>query len=1187
MKIILPKAIEKQLCVIARNLWMRPSHACLMVGAGFSRNAIKTNSSVPTPPVWNALADSMLEEMHGKEVAGKMTRDYLDVLNVAEELVASKGRKAMDEFLEEKVPDDGLEPSELHKKLMLLPWTDVFTTNYDTLLERAADEIVSRNYERVVQQDKLVLSHSPRIIKLHGSFGTDQSYIISTEDYRRYPIDQAPFVNTMQQALIENTLCMFGFSGDDPNFLKWIGWIHDNLGKSMPKIYMIGPLNCNKTKRSLLKSRNIIPVDLAPICKKGHDTYDVLMSVVQYLYDKRVDPEEWGVDGVSENNQINLHRLVELYKSYPGWLIIPYAKRGRIINHIYSADITPLNDANNLDLAYYLNWILEKAALPLFDIYLAPIENIVSHHESVKYPESIVMRETLRMAMMRAYRERGKEELWMHHKEIVEKYIWHLNDELKSRYFYELCMYDVNAYDFEELREHLRSWGKQPMSYLWRAKRASLIAEFFDISKAQSELEKTLRSIREALNLAPIEGNYEMLYAESVVLFLLKRVKQSKTLAEFEIPVEEDAYTERMHELTNFYCDPLSEIVNFEKSIQSYHPNNGIVVKTSFDLGRVTRSYEWNRENKHLRVSAQYMRLIEELAIPLSLHKVRQYEATPMKVLIDNLTHVYPSMAASLIMRSGHKESVDGLFGRKTLSMMSRCDVDETLDIFLRLFKNIIRNAGEDGDRKYYKDTMLKVVPEVLSRLVTKASLNKKEIVIDLINMYNLSEVHIYAEGMNLLVKRLMNSLMWKEQRDWMEKFLCAPFPNYIPLTHEESVTYDFMGYVSTANETIVSVPKEKIEEMIAVVGGENEDDRKVACWRLYYMHESGMLTKQQTVRLAENIWSKVDMQTGLPINTPFTKCACIKIPRPAYIDAVELLRKYIRMTPFYEVEKVLAIGHGTNSHWETIIGTRKIDYAWEREDVRKLADDVLSWWKDNKDKLLIKEMDSLFLTDRHKEYEKRFIKIISIIENVVRPNWKFVTAKQKVQLDQMAYESSGYSNYALCLQTVLLPKEKIDEEWSMAVMKLLSTSNDNALVKASMAIQYAADRGCLPLQCADAMCESLAYKSGNNVDSILVAMHEAIRYGWKPTIWQQKCLYLGLKENLMKTMVDQYDTEFEATSKLFTRMRCAKLVSVLNKKVDISDEHLKKIVKEWLTLAKDENEFCEIRNALLESEIE
>ena len=87
-----------------------------------------------------------------------------------------------------------------------------------------------------------------------------------------------------------------------------------------------------------------------------------------------------------------------------------------------------------------------------------------------------------------------------------------------------------------------------------------------------------------------------MLYAESVVLFLLKRVKQSKTLAEFEIPVEEDAYTERMHELTNFYCDPLSEIVNFEKSIQSYHPNNGIVVKTSFDLGRVTRSYEWNRE---------------------------------------------------------------------------------------------------------------------------------------------------------------------------------------------------------------------------------------------------------------------------------------------------------------------------------------------------------------------------------------------------------------------------------------------------------------------------------------------------------------------------------------------------------------------------------------------------------------
>ena len=50
----------------------------------------------------------------------------------------------------------------------------------------------------------------------------------------------APFVNTVQQAMMENLVLLIGFSGDDPNFLHWSGWVRDNLGASAPKIYLAG-----------------------------------------------------------------------------------------------------------------------------------------------------------------------------------------------------------------------------------------------------------------------------------------------------------------------------------------------------------------------------------------------------------------------------------------------------------------------------------------------------------------------------------------------------------------------------------------------------------------------------------------------------------------------------------------------------------------------------------------------------------------------------------------------------------------------------------------------------------------------------------------------------------------------------------------------------------------------------------
>lgn len=113
--------------------------------------------------------------------------------------------------------------------LLKLPWSYIFCTNYDTLLERTLPFIHERKYEIIRKIESIHGSHKPRIVKLHGSFPDTFPFTITGEDFRLYPTKFAPFVNMVQQSLVENIFCLIGFSGEDPNFLNWTGSIRDNF----------------------------------------------------------------------------------------------------------------------------------------------------------------------------------------------------------------------------------------------------------------------------------------------------------------------------------------------------------------------------------------------------------------------------------------------------------------------------------------------------------------------------------------------------------------------------------------------------------------------------------------------------------------------------------------------------------------------------------------------------------------------------------------------------------------------------------------------------------------------------------------------------------------------------------------------------------------------------------------------
>ncbi|MNK40309.1 hypothetical protein D3C87_589550 [compost metagenome] len=117
---------------------------------------------------------------------------------------------------------------------------------------------IKRNFRTIViNSSDLAIRKNQNIIKIHGSICTEdpktygfdgdsaKHYVIAQEDYDSYPKKHEAFTQLMRISLLQESFCLFGFSGIDPNFLGWIGWVRDVIQKSpgktagAVKIYMI------------------------------------------------------------------------------------------------------------------------------------------------------------------------------------------------------------------------------------------------------------------------------------------------------------------------------------------------------------------------------------------------------------------------------------------------------------------------------------------------------------------------------------------------------------------------------------------------------------------------------------------------------------------------------------------------------------------------------------------------------------------------------------------------------------------------------------------------------------------------------------------------------------------------------------------------------------------------------------
>ena len=549
----MPFADAQALTLVRDALWKRPRRgACVMVGAGLSRNQGPPHAGAAPPPTWSKLAQLLSKRINVPSARGAPTKPRPSAHScpvLAQQFEARFGRAALDNFLLDHIPDDRT-PHAIHTNLLKLPWSEVFTTNWDTLLERAAQKIPYVAYRQVLTGSDLSASHIPRIVKLHGSFPSHRPFIITEEDYRKYPQSHAPLVNTVRQALMERVVLLLGFSGDDPNFLHWLGWVRDHLGRSAPRLFLGGFLKLTHPRRRLLEERGVVPIDLANYPKASDKSPHSHRRAIEWILKKlaRSDPysQNWPTPKKARKQIVSTSTPVPAVPStgthdepvtlpqesdtakrqksvvsvirswrrdrarYPEWVVLPSTKAGKIEGEtdammeaiIQCTDTWP--PVKRLKALYELSWRHNILMNPYSPDLTTAIENTITtidkevlpgYAGSVSKRDAIVEhRGDLLLSLLTEARfgfqlARVSEitDLWKSNRPT--------STEAQNRFRHEEGLWLLTVQDFDLLSDRMKSWDVQNHDPIWTLRKAALLADSGQYATAIDLVQRVLPEI--------------------------------------------------------------------------------------------------------------------------------------------------------------------------------------------------------------------------------------------------------------------------------------------------------------------------------------------------------------------------------------------------------------------------------------------------------------------------------------------------------------------------------------------------------------------------------------------------------------------------------------------------------------------------------------------------------------------
>lgn len=866
--------------------------AAVMVGAGFSRFARLAAATTPQPPLWSTFRDAMLQDLYPSGVGPS------DPLILAEEYRSTLGHGALEGIIRKYIRDMEWEPGDLHSRLLRLPWADVLTTNWDTLLERSAASDPDTSYDIVRVTEDIARARRPRIVKLHGSMPSHLPFIFTEEDFRTYPERFAPFVNLAQQALLENELCLLGFSGEDPNFLKWAGWVRDKLGGAARPIRLIGVLNLAASRRRLFEARNITPIDLSPLVQHlpAEDRHRRAMELFfGYLWQSRPSANiEWAWTEEKEYNLLSasgaedkVARLTDIWRKdrerHPGWLVTPYHQRFRARIAIQdsfrmlASELPTVSPATKAAMLYEAVWRWDTLhwSLPPFIEEIA--EKALCAEDDKGLPQN--QRAFLHMSLVREARQRRD---WSAFETRLERLKSLAGDDARNAHIYEACLRARDELDYNYLLENAHQLdGHDP---IWGLRRAALLAEILETEAASRAVQATFKEVRRRRS--QDRQSLWLLSREAWASFMMQSASfvLGATGSEIDRPDWPLAYkaadTDPWDEL-NAISDDLEEADRKKRA-------RAIEKQPLFDPGR----YRLN-SGVHFVSSAvsqpyeQLAYLSEHIGLPLRLGNFEitgRHWARAISALEDD-TQTRPWLALRSIIDHDY-ELLEEHFSRLAVARLSTIDVDQMVDSLRKAIafgrSQLSRKPDMIGDWA----SRLKILCELLSRLCVRLD-GDSAIECFQLGSSILSDPSIrhwwVLNGLGSLLTRSIQALRPERRHEIALDVLCLPLPNEARFG---GIERDFPEASELLDSKVWKSREHtyswnsRIAHLLDQSKGTDKESRRHAIFRLLRLFEAGVLTPEEAGEFGRGLWSGT-ASDGIAAETTLLPHVFMQLPSP------------------------------------------------------------------------------------------------------------------------------------------------------------------------------------------------------------------------------------------------------------------------------------------------------------------
>lgn len=1021
----------------------------LMIGAGFSKNAYNPeNIEIPD---WTDLKEKLKKHLyHDSNNASE------DVLILAQEYMDSPDHGELDDFIKKNVPDEKLFPNSIYHRMLRQPWNQIFTTNYDTLLERAAKKITTRKYSVVTNEKLLSKLKHPRIVKLHGSFPNQTPYIMSEDQYRRYKDNYPLFTNTIRQSLIENALCLIGFSGVDPNFQKWIGWIRDKLGNENP-IFLIECRDIPTPQLNSMEKKNMQVINLAEKEEFKNDykeALDQFLSLCEDHIDLNKDFIKWPVcddfslmSPTDDNIDSVLNNWKQDRAQYPQWFILPNINRQRLWSyterHMNKFDKDLFQYPKDIEYAYELTWRIEKCVMPLYQIRLG--ESLL---EIVKRYNPFIGENSYKNAI---YSPQNKEYNKVDWEDIKEKWVQiifalsakarlenniklgkFLLDKLLSKsivskkstweakWYYEKSLWALLNFDTHKLNNIMSKWPDHddvPYEPLWKA---GLIYELGNPDDANKLLENALVKVRAKVISESNPPCYLHHDIENYILGFLHILKQSSSHKnnqhEFFSKWQKDV-NKRWGQLKLYGCDYWDELLFFQNNLKSIPSEFNTTKKTQdFLTGTILNSMNMKCvfQNDHI-AGLSLSVFSEQTGLPCKVGIITMFDAQIINNVANWLYPDYPDYIIMLIARYGNgKEFIEHTFSRKKMACCSRHEVDKFSQHLVDLLMNFVDIAAynDSTNGSGIAFNMCKVIPLILGRL---AFLCSEETLIKILPVaekfyYHSSQKRFFfRDETDSLFSGMLTNRSWNELLEIFPTILNLP----IPSDQEILVAKDpILCITKPCRLKNKSSLKNKIKPTIEkLLDDLKKSPSQALSLRLIHLNMLEILTNKQKQNLSNILWSHLD-DDGFPkyvknrswsLSLPFGKDANRKNKIKKWLLSLTPPYKHTNFSGNADFSKNSVSLTGGN-----VVFFREINFACKENlttgekkylklssgEATIIYDKLFKWWKEDKniDSPKKKETNPLGNPKRD-EMLDRFSHIPEMFAYIIIPSWNKKTA--------------------------------------------------------------------------------------------------------------------------------------------------------------------------------------------------